>query len=222
MRINGVNGREGVCMNRKMICGIVLALFAVFSACAQYDRESDFRFELLDGGRAAVITGYVGTRQTVRIPPRIQGSLVTAIGFRAFSEKEIISVTIPNSVTNIGVGAFEGNQLTSVVIPDSVIEIGADAFCETQLTSVNIGNSVTVIGSSAFSDNLLTSVVIPDSVTVILDGAFNDNPITHIIIGANVNIFAPSTQNRFHEFYHAQGRRAGTYTWNDGWSVEFR
>ena len=87
---------------------------------------------------------------------------VTTIGDEAFHGcRNLTSITIPNSVTMIGDYAFYGcSSLTSVTIPDSVTTIGecAFAYCSS-LTSVTIGDSVTTIGSAAFSNcTNLTSV----------------------------------------------------------------
>ena len=110
------------------------------------------------------------------IPGEYQGKPVTTIEESAFNGcKNLISITIPDSVTTIGDGAFSWcSSLTSVRIPDSVTTIGAYAFfgCES-LTSVTIPDSVKAIGDKAFSKcKSLTSVTIPDSVTSIGDNVF--------------------------------------------------
>jgi hypothetical protein len=140
--------------NRKMVLCFVLMVSTVFFACAQqYDPESDFEVSPQDGGKSVVITKYIGSKWEVRIPQRIQGLPVTHIGGGAFSNKKLVSVTIPNSVNTIGDGAFSANQLTSVNIPNSVTHIGQGAFYNNkQLTSITIGNSVTSIGIEAFGD----------------------------------------------------------------------
>jgi hypothetical protein len=106
----------------------------------QYDPESDFNAEPVDGGKGVMITRYLGDKWEVNIPPQIRGLPVTSIKYIAFAEKKLISVTIPNSVTSIGERAFLGNQLTSVTIPDSVTSIGIYAF--NPLTSITIGANV--------------------------------------------------------------------------------
>ena len=137
----------------------------------------------------------------VKIPETIGGVAVTSIGWYAFRENDLTSVTIPNSVTSIGSGAFNNNQLpdseafiykrnsngsedktklvsyggakrNSVVIPSSVTSIGQGAFNSNNLTSVTIPNNVISIGNGAFSYNNLTSVTIPNSVTSIGNYAF--------------------------------------------------
>jgi hypothetical protein len=136
---------------------LLLALIVCFLACAQYDDESDFRIAVLDGGKSAVITEYVGNKQIVNIPPRIGGIPITGIGEEYSSWEEVIkdveegkyafarikkitSVTIPRGVTYIGVGAFaDCTSLTSVTIPASVASIRDGAFNNcSSLTSITV------------------------------------------------------------------------------------
>jgi len=174
------------------------------------------------------IERYLRTQKDVVIPSVINGVIITSIGKLAFYNKQLTSVTIPNSVTSIGYSAFSNNQLTSVTIPNSVTSIGDRAFYNNQLTSVTIPNSVTSIGDSAFYNNQLTSVTIPNSVTSIGEMAFYNNPLTSVTIGANVmivknafndfsNINLPNTG--FVEFYKKNNSNAGTYTYdgNNKW-----
>ena len=195
-------------MNRKTVLAIVLMALAVVYACAQqYDPESDFKAEPVDGGKSVRIIDYLGDKREVKIPPRIRRLPVTHIG-NAFHGKNITSVIIPDSITSIGNGAFNynqltsvtipnrvtsidnfafaNNQLTSVIIPNSIKSIGENAFFNNQLSSVNISNSVTVIENGAFSKNQLSSVIIPNSVTIIDRFAFANNQLTNVVIPNSV------------------------------------
>ena len=149
---------------------------------------------IVTGTTTLTITDYTGTGGDIIIPAIINGKQVTSIGSDAFKNKNLTSVTIPNSVTSIGESAFYDNQLTSVVIPDSVTTIEQAAFCHNRLTNVTIPNSVTTIMGSAFSNNQLTSIVIPNSVTIIGIGAFCYNRLTSVIIPDSVTIIG---QNAF-------------------------
>jgi len=131
------------------------------------------------------ITGYYGTLKDIKIPESIIGLPVTYI-WQGFQNKQLTSVTIPNSVTGIHHMAFKNNQLTSVIIPDSVTSIGDEAFADNQLSSVTIPNSVTSIGIFAFANNQLTNVTIPNSVTSIENFAFANNQLTSVTIPNSV------------------------------------
>jgi hypothetical protein len=163
--------KEQLTMSKTAVLMIALTVMAMIPACA----EKDFTAKPVDGGKGVEITGYVGDRFEVRIPPRIQNLPVTSIGEKAFFEKNIISVTMPNSVTRIGRAAFAScTSLANVTIPSSVTSIGMEAFAYCRsLASISIPNGVTSIGDSAFSGcSSLASVTIPSSVTSIGDSAF--------------------------------------------------
>ncbi len=100
---------------------------------------------------------------------------VTAIGEHSFSYcRDLISVTLPNSLQDIGKEAFTGTGLESVTIPDGVVSIGDDAFASCRnLTSVTMGNSVIGIGENAFYNcSELTDITISDSVETLGNKVF--------------------------------------------------
>ena len=89
--------------------------------------------------------------------------------------KNLVSVTISDSVTSIGPGAFNGcENLTTIRLPSSITEIPAHAFDECiSLKNIIIPDSVTSIGGGAFSDcDSLNNVIIPEHVNSIGKYAF--------------------------------------------------
>ncbi|WP_421617592.1 chitobiase/beta-hexosaminidase C-terminal domain-containing protein [Brevibacillus sp. TJ4] len=146
--------------------------------------ESDYEYQEIAGG--VEITKYVGTAKDITIPDTLGGKGVIRIGNTAFRNKDLTSVTIPDSVTTVGESAFASNQLESVTIPDSVTSIGRWAFQNNRLKSVQIGNGVTNIETSAFASNQLESVTIPDNVTNVGHYAFKSNQLESVTIPDSV------------------------------------
>ncbi|MEZ4796081.1 MAG: leucine-rich repeat protein [Flavobacteriaceae bacterium] len=110
------------------------------------------------------ITDYDTSGGTVvNIPATVTASCskeytVTSIGNVAFSQKQLTSVTIPNSVTNIGLGAFNNNQFTSIIIPESVTNIGPLAFGVNNLSTVIVlGTTPPTITTGGGSDTFANS-----------------------------------------------------------------
>ncbi len=133
----------------------LICLFCLPSLCFAQTYEG---FSYTNSGTNITITGYAGPPWVVTIPSSIPGvnGTVTAIGFEAFYEHELLTgVTIPSSVTSIGQWAFVGcASLTSVTLPTGVSSIGDEAFqgC-TNLTSAYFqGNAPSSFGASVFLD----------------------------------------------------------------------
>lgn len=122
------------------------------------------------------------------IPATIGGVPVTAIGDRAFQNKNLTAITIPSSIASIGVSGFSHNQLTSVAIPSSISSINNYVFSVNQLTSIVIPDSVTTIGDQAFGFNKLTNVTVPNTVTSLGFGVFEANQISYAIIPNTLGI----------------------------------
>ena len=172
-------------MKRKTVCLVaIITLFATYAYGQQFEPEENFRLQ--NYGNGVFILRYIGTNTDIHIPPYMQGRPVIGIGHNAFQDRQLTSVTIPNSVTFIQRFAFTNNQLTSVIIPDSVTSIEMLAFKNNNLSTVTIGSSVAYIGQEAFHGNRLTSVIIPDSVISIGNSAFAANQLSSVTIPDSV------------------------------------
>jgi len=161
-------------------------------------------------------------------------------GFASSSVRQanliIPSVIWGDPVLSIRQEAFRNTGITSVTISNGVISIGNDAFSNNPINSLSVGNNVTSIGDRAFQNNNLTSVTLPESVTVIGEAAFQKHStsevpgvINNINIGANVmmplntfriswryysegTLYEGGRNSTFHQFYDANGQKAGAYT----------
>ncbi|MBR7032929.1 MAG: leucine-rich repeat protein, partial [Clostridia bacterium] len=163
----------------------------VCSRCGDtYNVESDYEYTVTDG--EVTITKYLGSDADVIIPSHIEGSPVTVIGPKSFTQCDsLVSVVVPDTVTEIVYEAFSFcNSLSSVTLPDSVTSLGEGLFgyCSS-LVSVEIPNGVTSIEDSTFSHcSLLESVTIPETVTHIGFCAFEYcTSLTEITVPASVS-----------------------------------
>ena len=137
------------------------------------------------------VVGYSGAVKEVTILPTINHDgtdyQVTAIGYRAFHNKQLTKVTFintpstPSNVTSIGEDAFWQNQLGSVGIPTSVTSLGQRAFGNNDLVEVTIPNSVTRIEKWTFAQCDLRELTIPANVEFIGEQAFYLNPNLSIV-----------------------------------------
>jgi hypothetical protein len=128
--------------------------------------EAQFTFVTNNG--TITITGYPGPNYptTVVIPSTTNGLLVTSITNYAFSDTEVASVIIPNSVTNICADAFWScDWLTNVLIGTGVQSIGSQAFedCPELKKVYFLGDAPGSIGSYVFSGSSVTAYYLPSA-----------------------------------------------------------
>ncbi len=132
----------------------------------QVNPASDFAYTA-DGGEVT-ITDYIGTSEHVLIPDAIDGLPVTALGHRAFYEKTVTTVVVPDSVTEIGAACFSGdNYLVSLTLPDGLAELsyGALESCYS-LMDFDLPKGLKTIGAGALQSIFyLTHLTIPAGVT---------------------------------------------------------
>jgi len=178
-----------------LVLTLMLSILCIFPASAE---NTEFAYRILDDGTAEV-TRYAGYEQKVAVPAEIGGYTVTEIGEEAFyGKKNIIEVTLPDTIRKIGRCAFfENEKLQKINLPESLTYIGDLAFNHCVfLESVTLSEGLTYIGDSAFrwcyklgynglpetleyigddafySCEDITSAVIPEGVTYLGDNAF--------------------------------------------------
>lgn len=127
---------------------------------------SDFAYTTENG--EVTITDYTGTREHVLIPSEIGGFPVTALADKAFYEKHVTTVVVPDSVTEIGDLCFSGdNYLVSLTLPDGLAELPPIALesCYS-LMDFELPKGLKTIGAGALQAIFyLTHLTIPAGVT---------------------------------------------------------
>lgn len=91
------------------------------------------------------------------------------------------ALILPNCVESIGFGAFQNSSLTSLTLPPSLQEIGVNAFngCKNMTGELRIPQTVKSIGATAFSGCRFNgSLVLPEDIEYIGWGAFADVPFS--------------------------------------------
>ncbi len=151
--------------------------------------DGDWEFQLLDS--EVQITKYLGDDTELVIPQTIYGAPVTQI--KAYGimssevKKNLVSVTVPNTVKVISDATFEGcGKLETVILSEGLETIGKYAFrgC-TSLESIRLPETLKVIEVSAFQGcTSLKDINFPASLEAINAShawpPFEDTAIEHI------------------------------------------
>jgi len=126
-------------------------------------------------GEGYTLWEYKGDQSDVSIPERVLFRPVTAIDGKAFTDSDVVKVTIPDSVKTIADRTFAGSSIKEIIIPDSVTYLGREAFsyCE-NLTKITLPEGLECIEYSLFSNcTALTEVNIPANVSIVRAYAFS-------------------------------------------------
>ncbi len=154
---------------KRLILKVVQALFTFALPLNLYAQT----YTLSDDD--VVVTGGIITScsygfeiKNIIIPSVLDGQTVTGVAdafspqLAIFSDKGIISLTLPNTIVNIGNNAFYGNLITELNMSGftSLTSIGAYAFCNNAIASLNLSgcSALISIGEYAFAANKLTSL----------------------------------------------------------------
>lgn len=179
----------------KKLLTFIVGSAVSLGAYAQYFDSGDLSYYVVSPDeKTCAVSGYLNLGSTLEIPEKVdfegEEYAVTEIGWGAFSNSKIESVSLPSTLEVICGDAFwDCNNLTEVVIPNSVKEIGSDGFgsCD-NLTSVQLGSSVEVISWGAFRNDRLNSVVALGETPARLDAKYSEifpsNPF--IVVSENL------------------------------------
>lgn len=146
-------------MKKKLLFGVltvIATLFILITCSSKVNAEVDLsKIDYVENSydgtiRVSAANKYV---ETIEIPEKINGKLVTKISANGFSEcKYLTTVKLPNTITEIDRNAFYGCEaLKSINIPNSINSIGDSAFenCKS-LQNVSIPASIQEIGAYCF------------------------------------------------------------------------
>lgn len=96
------------------------------------------------------------------------------LGRQVFDSSKLSTAIFLGADTEIGYGAFQQTPIESVTLPQNLRSLPNLAFYKcTSLKSISLPASIVSIGESAFSFTPLESITLPQNLTTIGDAAFN-------------------------------------------------
>lgn len=106
------------------------------------------------------------------IPEEIWWVKVVEIEYKAFYQKWLKNVILPNSLKKIWNRAFAKNNIENLIIPDSVEEIDEYAFRSNKIENLTIWKNTKIIWEWAFLENNIKNLSLPKNITKIGYSAF--------------------------------------------------
>ncbi|MDR0910072.1 MAG: leucine-rich repeat protein [Spirochaetaceae bacterium] len=151
--------------------------------------DSNFMYSWLDDGNVA-IAGMKSYGGSVTIPSSVSRWKITGIGKRAFANKQLSGVTIPEGIEFIGEEAFYVNNMESINFPKSLKQIGDWAFFSNKLKKVSIPSGIKTLNNGVFSDNQIEDLSLSNGIVSIGEYAFYDNKIKQLSLPDTVTSIA--------------------------------
>ena len=158
--------------------------------------NNGFGFYIINSNEL-MITEYSGTEKDLVIPESYNNYTVTTIGPSAFSDLDIESVTLPDTITEIQGYAFQScSNLKSVKLSSNLKTLGNNVFflCSS-LESVELPETIEDLGIFTFQGSGVKSITIPEGkLTEIREYVFYQCPqLTEITIPATVTKIADNS-----------------------------
>ncbi|MDY3848903.1 MAG: leucine-rich repeat protein [Prevotella sp.] len=171
---------------------LILLLFILPSVClAQEFKLDGLKYRVIGTGNNVAVIGMTKKTSEVIIPDKIiyRGCWynVKEIGARAFYEKKIEKVVIPDNITAIGEYAFSAKydesgkgMLSEIRLPSNLECIGRGAFdFQSKLEDIKLPAKLKRINGFSYCSGL-KSITIPEGVVSIEDHAFHDCGLENI------------------------------------------
>ncbi len=147
---------------------------------------------------------------------------LTTIGAYAFNYcKQIVSITLPNSVTTLGAFVFSDcSSLVSINLPNGITNIPSSAFSSCYaLANITLPSGLKTIETYAFSScRMLTSITLPSGLTSIGNYAFQScyNILEVYNLSSSITLTKGATTNGYVAYYaktiHTSASSASNYT----------
>lgn len=139
----------------KTICFFLTCIicFLALPGC-EYQDASYYQYEENDDGTVTIVGISETYSKKLKIPEKIDGKTVSAIGEYAF---------------------YNNDYIREIVLPDSVVEIGECSFADANmLNTVTLGKNCKTIGLQAFEGcNALAEINLSENLETVADLAFN-------------------------------------------------
>ena len=160
-------------------------------------KNDDFGFFILNQNEL-MITSYLGSSKDIVIPETFNNYTVTVIGHSVFMEKDITSVTMPDTIKEIQDYSFASNRnLKTVKLSNNLQVIGTNCFFNCRaLESIELPATIKKVDVFAFSAAGLKSVTIPESSTFTKLDEFvfsQCQDLTEVILPATMTNIAENT-----------------------------
>ena len=157
----------------------------------QESPAEDFEYKIMDDGTISIIR-YIGSKSDVVIPAIIDHKIITDIGQSSFSQTDIRTISLPDSITAIQHNAFNKcKNLYQVNLSQNLIFIGDYAFSEcSSLSEIILPESLKSLGSYCFYKCLsLKHITIPSNAINEKNGrAFLDSGLETITLSEGIKV----------------------------------
>ena len=159
------------------------------------DKGNQYRYT---GGTAVEFCGYYGFSSKVNVPSTVEYESttydVTGVGSEAIQDdKNVYSVTLPDSVTYIGAHAFSNcSKMSTVKVGSGLATIGYEAFANSRgFYSINLQDSTslaTIEDRAFYGCKSLSSLTLPASLTTLGEDVFgNCTKLTSVSVEGSPN-----------------------------------